>query len=377
MSSTEPSILFIDDRPDEMPGYSDGLQGMAKAEVLHPAEITQGQLDSADLVLIDYRLESWPTRDNATEMGLKPMDGLALAAVLRAHTYVNHRAPSPVAFGILSAHLPELAGGLPPRHREHMIARAHNLEWVFQKSTPRQDLIRQFVSLANAVKDLPPEWPVDRPEDARVHLKTLLDLPDGDWTERAVEEIEECHPPIHELSEWTHGLELLRWLLHRIFPHPCFLLDTHYMAARLRVTHTSLVAALEGKLGTALKPIEYSGILSAFPGSRWWRSGVESWLWEVTGQQSFDANTVRASMKELIGNDLMAATQDEPVICIDRNYETTNEFADARDAVRLQPDDWPPYADQAWTTIKLASEDPILRSLVVERDRDRLGPVEK
>jgi CheY-like chemotaxis protein len=376
MTNEQPLILIIDDRPEEIESYREDLQGKASTEVMRPSEIVLEQLDAADLVLIDYKLESWPTRDNLSEIGLRPMDGLALAAVLRAHTYVARKPDSPTAFGILSAHLRELAGDLPPRHREHVIARAHNLEWVFEKSSHRPDLVRQFSSLADAVRRLPQEWPVDSPEETRLHIRSLLALPDADWSERAFEEVEGCHPPIHELSEWTHGLEVLRWLLHRIFPYPCFLFDTRYLAARLRVTHSSLIEALDSKLGAALRPVQYSGILFDFPGKRWWRSGVESWLWEVTDQQSFDVRAVRAALKALLGHDLSPSIQDEPVLCLDSNLEVLNEFADARDAVRLQPDDWPPYADQAWATIKVASEDPVMRALVIERDRYRLGIME-
>jgi hypothetical protein len=37
--------------------------------------------------------------------------------------------------------------------------------------------------------------------------------------------------------------------------------------------------------------------------------------------------------------------------------------------VRFQPDDWPPYAEEAWTTRELASESPRLRTLTVDSDR--------
>jgi len=41
-------------------------------------------------------------------------------------------------------------------------------------------------------------------------------------------------------------------------------------------------------------------------------------------------------------------------------------------AVRVQPDDWPSFADAAWMPLELVAQDKALRQLVVHEDRDRL-----
>jgi hypothetical protein len=50
-----------------------------------------------------------------------------------------------------------------------------------------------------------------------------------------------------------------------------------------------------------------------------------------------------------------------------------DKFAAMEDAVRIRPDDWPPYADQPWTRIELALDEPRLRALVVAEDREKLN----
>jgi len=38
------------------------------------------------------------------------------------------------------------------------------------------------------------------------------------------------------------------------------------------------------------------------------------------------------------------------------------------ESVRIRPDDWPSYADQAWTTIEMAKNEPKLRAIVIRED---------
>ena len=373
----KPRVLVIDDRADDERVRVGQLYPEVEASVQHPQDVTVYDLQSSDLVLVDYRLEDWPERDNASSISLKPVNGLALAAVLRGQSYEGATKGRPTAFGLNSAHLDELSGDLPPESREHAIARAHNLEWVFPKKQTSWGVpvAQQIVSLAHAVKQLPLEWPQDSSERTWAIVQKLLGLPPEEpWMPRAQEDVEACHPPVHGLSSASHGLVFLRWLLHLILPYPCFLWGTHHLAARLRVTHESLSKALseDNDLMTLLDHVRYRGILADFLGPRWWRSGTESLVWELTDGDPFDVRRLVSILASKTSAELQMTDFMQPVVCVGHNHVPLPALSSIEDAVRIQPDDWPPYADQAWTTIELADQDPSLRALVISQDRHRL-----
>ena len=223
------------------------------------------------------------------------------------------------------------------------------------------------------MRDLPRAWPVDDSEATRSLVEKLLSVPDYPWAGNAWDDIESCRPPIHELVERSHGLAFLRWLLQRILPYPCFLWETHRLAARLRIRHASLVAALEAGLREVLEPVRYKGQLAEFLGPRWWRSGVEGLLWEITKGNPFDPARVRSLLAERAKVPLEASRSEQPLVCVDQDYQPLPEDYNQSEAVRIQPDDWPPYAEQAWTTIALARAESRLGALVLDADRDRLA----
>lgn len=372
----KPSILIIDDEPDKARALKTEIGNKATVEITSPEDlIEKTQITKADLILVDYRLDNWQARDSVESLCQKPMNGLALSAVLRSHVDDDKNA-SPTAVAILSGHLTDLSGGLPPEPRAHAIARAHSLEWAFSKANSQREtsLAYQVLSLASGVRELPSSWPIDDPKKSEQQIQELLLVPkNAIWFLKAWEEIQDCYPPVHELSEWSHGLAILRWLLHRILPYPCFLWDSDQLAARLRVTRDSLKQTIvkDSKLSHLLKPVRYQGILSDFLGTRWWRAGVESILWQITEGQSFDPQKTFAIIKHHAPK-VKALNLTQPVICLDRDYQPVNEFVDISAAVRIQPDSWPPYADQAWTTIEMAKQEPRLKALVLRQDRSKL-----
>ena len=376
-----PSVLIVDDEPDTQRGRALELQAEVNVAVAHPEHLTSEQLGRADLVLVDLRLTEWPLRDALSSITLQPLNGLALSAVLRSHAFVEE-SRSPIAFALHSGHLADIAGGLPPDTREHVVARANNLEWAFEKVPSDRTvppLSARIVSLASAVHRLPTSWTEKGVEAASSTATTLLGLVgDETWEDRARQDVEECHPPLHELSQASHGLAFLRWLLHRIIPYPCFLMDTHALAARLRSTLESVEGALLNieALDSLLAPYRYRGVLENFSGTRWWRAGVEALLWEISSGRSFDQDALQAGLKSRSVSDLEGISTERPVVCIDQNYRKMDEIYDAESAVRVQPDDWPPYADQAWTTIELALGEPAVRALVIGLDQERVDNYE-
>jgi CheY-like chemotaxis protein len=373
----KPHILIVDDQPDM---YARALKteiaNKAIVDIASPEDITEiVQITKADLILVDYLLDEWQSRDEVGSLCQRPMDGLALASVLRSHAD-GDRNSSPTAIAILSAHRDELSGGLPSEPRAHAIARAHNLEWAFSKANPHGKiaLAHQIVFLANSVRELPPVWFTDNLRESELQVQKLFGLSSNTvWFSKAWEEILECHPPIHELSKWSHGLAILRWMLHRILPYPCFLIDSYQLAARLRVTHESLERVLAGsnKLSQLFGQVKYKGMLSNFLGMRWWRAGVESVLWQVTDGKSFDPEVTKVTLKKLSGQ-LKFTTLLQPVVGVDIDYQPIEDLLEISQSVRIQPDDWPPYADQAWTSIELAKQEHQIRALVLRQDQTKL-----
>ncbi|CAN5475963.1 hypothetical protein BH11PLA2_BH11PLA2_29870 [soil metagenome] len=367
-----PRVIVVDDHPDEQRPLFRGATG-ANFELVHPEEVEPGMLDEADLFLVDFVIDNWEAREKSRELGLKPKNGLALSAVLREHTHPEDR---PTGFAIHTGK-PEALWLTPAEPRRHLIARAYNLEWVFLKSEP-QLVVRQAVVLAGAIQALPASWPGEDRAAAINNVQELLGLGSTTdheplaWLVPALTEVSHCRPPVTELSIRSHGLVFLRWMLHRILPYPCFLMDSYRLAARVRIDHESLQTALAGPLGMALQPYLYKGVLAEFAGERWWRAGVEDFLWDLSAGASVPAAELRGKLSEIATTKLLPAASDNLIVCVDQDYRTLAKMHRPEDVVRIRPDDWPPFASQAWTTVKMARESPKLAAVVVSEDQERL-----
>ena len=117
------------------------------------------------------------------------------------------------AVALWSGKVDRIAASLPSELRSFAFARLNNLEWVFAENHP--DVPTGVVSLAAAIKQLPRSWPQE-PTGNQLHKLLGLDS-ELSFFPTAVDDVEACHPPIHELSEATHALTVI--LLDRP-PHP-------------------------------------------------------------------------------------------------------------------------------------------------------------
>lgn len=366
-------LLIIDDQADVERGKLSSLNPQVAYRVRYPWDVTEDDLSFANVVVVDFRLdETWVARDEQEQIALKPMNGLALASVLRSHERAIDGCPT--AFLLRSAHLEDLSPEFPPDSRLHVIARQNNLEWVFSKLGPVDEQMLQIICLAEAVETLPENWPHGDANALKDLLKKWLGVPsDESWTDLAWQDIEHCHPPVHELTNRKHGMRLVRWILHQVLPYPCFLLTSKRLAVRLKVTHESLQDALRQGLTEQLTTSRYCGALQEFDGEvRWWGRGIESILWDLTEGQSFDSRITLAALNRHCGDQLQPLPMCHPVLCLDKEYRFRKEPCELVHAVRVQPDDWPAFAEQAWAALADANADERLSSIVVASDREKL-----
>lgn len=366
------TVLIVDDQPETVAP----LKFQAGADeflIRYCHDVTTDDLEAADLVLVDYRLDEWPERDNLDAIGVKPLNGLALASILRGHS-LTHRS-RPTAFALHAADLTELSAGVPTDAREHIIARLHNLEWAFRKDATAAG-VNRIRSLARAVAALPEAWPLDNPESRRSIVQQLLALDvDVEWFSAAEEDIEGCLPPVRDLATATHGLSFLRWIAQRILPYPTFVFGDLYLAARLGVSVDSLREELSkdgSGLAASLEPVAYKGLLHDFVDRRWWRAGVNVWLWELSDGNPFDRERTLARLQEIAPR-LAGGSAKEPVVALDEQYRPT-QLIDTSDAVEVQLDDWPIFADRPWIEAARATRDPLAADFVVTADRTRIRP---
>jgi len=388
----KPHVLFVDDNEQADPAQLSAmlLEYGVDARLRHPESTIKTDLDWANLIVIDYFLTYWPERDETESVARKPYDGLSAAASMRSALLPSlaERLPGEVparsvAFALWSSNLKEATFDLPEVVLPHVFSRDNNLEWAFRRSDLLDDLgIKQIALLAQAATRLPGQWP-SRPSDAERQMMVMLGLipefgskeqvQDGNfWRDDARDDVLNCRPPIHELSERSHGLALLRWLLHRIFPYPCFLLDEQQLCARLRVDALEGGTASGPSLLETLSPYQYIGTLAGFGGNRWWRSGVEDWLFNQTGGQP--GSPIAVAEVAIRHGAAANRTWLRPVIVLNGDLARSTEFAEVDRTVRVRPDDWPVFADDAFALQDLAREDPTLRALVQPADRILLAP---
>ena len=288
---------------------------------------------------------------------MKPKDGIALIAVLRSN--LAQLKASPVAFALNSGMLIDLNGGRASDGREHAIAQSIDLEWVFAKGKGREHFSVSVNSLAEAVAALPIKWPTTVKTKDQIHA--LLAIPKRvKWRQSAIEAIDRSHPPHDIMIGNGSGIAVLRWLLHLILPYPTFLLDERYLAARLRIDPASFSQLIGGPEGPAIKrklrAFEYRGVLHSFDGTRWWRPGIEQWIWDRTKGKAFDEDAIRELVHSTLSRRARFTTIQTPVVSLDQELRPTNELIELATSVEIKPDGWPSFADGAWIPAASASD---------------------
>jgi hypothetical protein len=111
-------------------------------------------------------------------------------------------------------------------------------------------------------------------------------------------------------------------------------------------------------------------MLAGFGGNRWWRSGIEDWLFNETDGQS-GVPSIVAELARRHGATTSHAWR-RPVIVLNGDLSRSREFAEVEQTVRIRPDDWPVFADDAFALREQAVEDPKLRAMVQPADQPLL-----
>lgn len=372
-ATRKPSVLIIDDVNEDGDATRILLGSSVTSVYRAPSEVTNQDISRANVILIDFKLENWPDRDDLDTPSLKPKHGIALAANLRSNLSLNHNRP-PTAFALRSGKLNELSGKLSPLNREHSIARMLDLEWVFSKSET-EHFSNAVRSLAKAVQQLPHPWPSYRNSEAAL-LRLLKISQKVEWSGNAINDVRTASPPQDVLAETSNGMAILRWLLHEVLPFPSFLLDERYIAARLRVRpdalRSILTASEASKIRTRLQPFAYTGLLHDFSGPRWWRAGIDNWLWHETSGDPLSPDALRALARRVLPPSVNVLDLENPVISLDDQFRPTDTLIELKSAVQLKPDDWPEIAEPAWVTLWDAKQNPDLAARVIALDRGKL-----
>jgi hypothetical protein len=255
-----PHVLIIDD--EDTTKHELGLRSIAATRGRHPRDVEVSDIEWADLVLMDFIISNWAERDELEQVSLKPLNGLALAAVLREHADAASRLPhSYTAFAIHSAHIGDIAARLHTTNRTpYVVARLNNLEWAFDKADTAR--FKSSAALAEAVSRVSKSWPTVAAGAIGTVTAEILQLSaDEPWSERAEDDLVMCQIPRAKFSAGANGLLFLRWLLHGIMPYPTVLLAMHWVAARLRITVESLRQVMHGESEVTVHGLQGAPVL--------------------------------------------------------------------------------------------------------------------
>lgn len=367
-----PTILLIDDDSGHLRAVVEALHGAVQIITRTPGEVWYDTLRGLDLILIDWLLEDWPGRRGVAPT-MSPADGVAVAGVLRSvFRHEKQLAESDQPLLVLwSGQLETLGEGLPAETPAHLIARRHGVDWIFAKEKIFEDIngaANRLIALAKARAELR-----DVKGSAGEIVQQLLkveSLREGSMQQRTLEDIEAAFPPGQEQLDSTAGLGFIRWLLHRILPYPCFLSDEIHLATRLGCTVDSFRNSLQtsAEFGGLLESLKYVGLLDLFSGPRWWRAGLELKLWELTKGDPFNTSYILEVLNRDFGLELQALMIEVPVVCVDATLNHSLAPRALNETVRIQPEYWPAYAEEARAPIDLAKGDKFIHSLVIAKD---------
>lgn len=359
-----PLVVVIDDASGDRDLLAVELEAsQAEAVPLHPREVRDRDLlRRASLIVIDEYLTDWPEREALYRtaidavpyelpLTMRPAMGVSVAAIVRESTATNGRA-TPIV--LRTGEIDRLAVGLPAGQRQHLFARQHDIEWLFDKNEPEPTLdhpsaVARMLALAAAADSVP---------DGRTDTAAIaawMGLADPLWADVARLHLARSRPPRNAMTEASNGRDLLRWLLHRLLPYPAALLDRWAVAARVGVQPASVPGLPADGFFAPLEASRYTGPLADYCGPRWWRAGVDAFAEDFLQMAEARERGAAAAGQHSAAEPLDMASP-VPVLGADL---TPDGMAEDVDAVRILPDDWPVFADAAYARAADAEHEPL------------------
>lgn len=379
------TVLIVDDLPHkEADQIAEDVAetGEVAADAVHPGKLTQAEIEAADLILVDYKLEAWlEVRDAEEEekpadrrlVAQRPCNGLALASVIRSQLPKDDGVRG---IALLSANLTDLVQDFARAATEHAAARFSGVEWAFDKEEIDElpDLAIRIRSFAAALRSLNEKWPqVEEETDREQALFQLLELGDAPWKEVAGRDVHAAQAPINQYGTASHGLSVLRWLGQRVLPYPTFLLDFRRLALACGIAPEAIDDDDERKaLESVFADARYRGPLAEFLGPRWWGAGVRYTVKELVDDPLPEPVEIADAVEARAGMVLKRLQPSGAVLGIDGGLNVVGTVA-REGAFRIRPDDWPPFAESGWLPKEQLAEDRSLIDLIDPVDRERAG----
>ena len=347
--------LYVDDNPESALGsLQEELGDVAVVDM--STEGWQADLERfalhTDIVIYDYRLDE--NVGNAVSP-LYPRDGVAANALVRSLERRDEYGGKMHA--ILSGAYVSPTDSF--EFSDDPLIRAFQLEadWSGRKdSVPAfSSGLREFAAALDLVRAL-------RTEAAEESIKAVLSLKPSSWSARAWEEVVQFGPPIGNPAETP--VRLVRWLSSTAVPFPSFIVDTSLAALRLGV---DVDWFRHQRFFFEQIECRYQGALSQLAGPRWWRVGLDQWLWEETGGRPQDAEAICRAMHAATGAE-PRLLQPSLVPVHDLWGAGTGELVAIQDALRFRPVYWPLACGTAWTPRERAQASRKLRDRVIPEE---------
>jgi hypothetical protein len=363
-------VVIVDDDPRAVEGQAAVLrsEGLG-ATVRTPDQLIMEDLRVADVIAVDQFIY-WDTLPaHPQNIAFWPRDGFAIGAVLESHLR-NEGLRTAVV--LRTGELEKLAANLPKHARIPLLAAQRGLDWILIKGDPHE--AAKLGHLAAATSALAPFMQGDV---AWEEGADWLGLPQSPWREVALAEVQVCRPPEHAVATYTTGTAWLRWFAHRVLPFPTFLASDLRAATVMRMDVAQFVALVndqDSALGKRIRSLQYTGHLGGLVDRRWWRAGLDALVDEVldgASESGGELSALSLGYMAMHGSSIEMLAVENPVVVINVDYSDTG-IADVEECVRLAPDLWPVFADDAWALRSEAVEDVELAAMVSRGDRHRL-----
>lgn len=366
---TKPSILLIDDEPQEGP-----LKIGADVTVLVPGDanfsvdLTEA-IANTDLVLLDHNLHL------SQQLSLTALDGASFVGHLRSYARAQDVTLPPLVIytseeEAFADEVPTVGAAIPLVGsfvgRQARIAPTLDVEWLIAKDGHKGP--QSAISLAQdsvALRQVAGDGRMSLDETASF-LKVPLEPA---WRKIAYAGIANWRPPVSEPGASGPGPRgvsaTLRWLLHQALPFPGLLLSREYAAWSLGLELEAFNSAVDGdraEFSRMLNEALYKGPGAGLYEPRWWAAGIDFIGWKLRELGSLKSS-LQLALDEIAGEGLQLLGPPERIVTVNSDLERP-EITSVDDAVEIHPPGWPSEALQLWMRRDEAAQDPVAQGMI-------------